>query len=233
MSEVGGARRLFIASPAIGRNVSDFDLFDEDRLRREADRSRMVGHRQTGNSFETLFGLPEYAETPRVRVALSNKPLDFYGFDRWILSDRARQLLLQMDPLAFDFVECDTSGPARYEVGTYWLGKVKRVVTDFDHDASDFERRGWMYDPSLEKEVYVHAITKLNRLTLLPGSEDALAFYLLDFIRYPIFDGRLVDAIWAAKLTGLMFSPLHWPQKRDIRTKYIENYYYWKEQGAI
>ena len=146
MSEVGWARRLFIASPAIGRNVSDFELFDEDRLRREADRSRMVGHVQTGNSFETQFGLPEYAETPRVRVALSNKPLDFYGFDRWILSDRARQLLLEMDPLAFDFVECDTSGPARYEVGTYWLGNVKRVVTDFDHDASDFERRGWMYD---------------------------------------------------------------------------------------
>lgn len=213
--------------------MSDFDLFDEDRLRREADRSRMVGHRQTGNSFETLFGLPIYAETPGVRVALCNRPLDFYGFDRWILSDRARQLLLEMDPLAFDFVECDTSGPARYEVGTYWLGKVKRVVTDFDHDASDFERLGWMYDPSLEKEVFVHAITKLNRLTLLPGSEDALAFYLLDFIRYPIFDGRLVDAIWAAKLTGLMFSPLHWPRKRDVRTKYIENYYYWKEQGAI
>ncbi|QZD90433.1 hypothetical protein K3148_03305 [Qipengyuania aurantiaca] len=209
MSEVGGARRLFIASPAIGRNVSDFELFDEDRLRREADRSRMAGHVQTGNSFETLFGLPEYAETPRVRVALCNRPLDFYGFDRWILSDRARQLLFEMDPLAFDFVACDTSGPAKHEVGTYWLGKVKRVVTDFDHDASDFERGGWMYDPSLEKEVYVHAITKLNRLTLLRGSEDALAFYLLDFIRYPIFDGRLVDAIWAAKLTGLMFSPLH------------------------
>ena len=233
MSEACGARRIFIASPAIGRNVSDFELFDEDRLRRGADRSGMVGQRQTGNSFETQFGLPAYAETPRVRVALRNKPLDFYGFDRWILSDRARQLLQDMDPAAFDFVECETSAPARYDVGNYWLGKVKRVVTDFDRDASNFERLGWIYDPSLEKEIYGHGITKLNRLTLLPGSQDALAFYLLDFSRYPIFDGRLVDAIWAAKLTGLMFSPLHWPHKCDVRTKYIENYHYWKEQGAI
>jgi hypothetical protein len=233
VSEAGEARRLFIASPAIGRNPSDFELSDEDRLRREADRSRMVGYTQTGNSFETQFGLPVYAETPRLRIALRNKPLDFYGYDRWILSDRARQLLHGMDPSAFDFVECDTSGPAKQEVGPYWLGKVKRVVTDFDRDASDFELAGRFYDPSLQQEVYSHRIRTLNRLTLLPGSEDALAFYLLDYGPYPIFDGRLVDAIWAAKLTGLMFSPLHWPQKGDVKTKYIQTYYYWKEQGAI
>lgn len=233
MSETGEARRLFIASPTHLRNPSDFELFEEDRLRREADRSGMVGHRQTGNDFETQFGLPRFAETPRVRIALRNKPLDFYGFDRWVLSDRARQLLHGMDPAGFDFVECDTSGPAKYEVGTYWLGKVKRVVTDFDRDASDFELAERFYDPSLQQEVYSHRIRTLNRLTLLPGAEDALAFYLLDYAPYPIFDGRLVDAIWAAMLTGLMFSPLHRPRKGDVKEKYIQTYHYWKEQGAL
>ena len=45
VSEADAARRLFIASPTHMRNPSDFELFEEDRLRREADRSGMVAHR--------------------------------------------------------------------------------------------------------------------------------------------------------------------------------------------
>lgn len=233
MSELKDQRRLFIASPSIAHNPSDFKIFDEERLTREADRSGMVQRTQTGRAYQTEFGLPVFQEMPRVRVALKNKPLDFYGFDRWVMSNKAKKLLEALDPDAFAFVECNTSSPPRHSVDKYWLGKVRRVVDDFDRAASNFDLVSKQYDPGFQKYTFSHAIKTLNELVLLNGSERALAFYLLDYTLYPIFDGRLVDAIREAGLRGLTFSPLHAPRKGDVRTRYIKTYKHWKALGAI
>ncbi|MEM7666991.1 MAG: DUF1629 domain-containing protein [Pseudomonadota bacterium] len=226
-------RKLFIASPSIGVNPSDFEFFEEQRLHREADHSARPLHTQTGNKAATRFGLPQYKETPRLKVALKNKPLDFYGFERWILSSRAKDLLHAMDPAAFDFRKCETSAPPRHNIDNYWIGKVRRVIEEFDRGASNFEKAGRQWDVGLEEWTFNHAIRKLNTLVLHPGHEESLAFYILDYSLYPIFDGRLVEAIRGAGLRGLMFSPLQWPDKGDVRTVYIENYGYWKDQGAL
>jgi len=69
---------------------------------------------------------------------------------------------------------------------------------------------------------------------LYPGHEDDLAFYLLDYSLYPIFDGRLVDAIRKEGLRGLVFSPpLQLPGKRDVRSYYIMSREYREEKAAL
>ena len=71
----------------------------------------MVEAKRTGKKHPSTYGLPAFAEVPRVKVALQNKPLDFYGFERWVLSSRAKALLEGCDADAFDFVECETTAP--------------------------------------------------------------------------------------------------------------------------
>lgn len=101
--------------------------------------------------------------------------------------------------------------PPRHSIENYWLGRVRRVVIDFDRDASNFEVYGRQYDPVLRRWIVNDAITKLNMLKLKPGSEQFMAFYLFDYHTYPIFDGKLVDAIRDAGFRGLQFSPLQPP----------------------
>tara|TARA_Y100001947_G_scaffold90960_1_gene77697 strand:- start:1982 stop:2674 length:693 start_codon:yes stop_codon:yes gene_type:complete len=230
---VGNSRRLYIASPAIGVNPSDFTLFGEKRLFREADRSKMLEAKRTGKKHPSTYGLPAFPEVPRVKVALQNKPLDFYGFERWVLSSRAKALLEGCDADAFDFVECETTAPPRHSIENYWLGRVRRVVIDFDRDASNFELYGRQYDPVLRRWIVNDAITKLNMLKLKPGSEQFTAFYLLDYHTYPIFDGKLVDAIRDAGFRGLQFSPLQPPIGKEKKQVWMKNYKYWHKKGEI
>ena len=230
---MAGERRLYIASPAVDVDPSDFTIFDEKRLQREADFSNMVEVTEPKNGCPSKYGLPTFAETPRVKVALKNRPLDFYGFERWVLSSRAKALLEGCDADAFDFVECETTAPPRHSIENYWLGRVRRVVIDFDRDASNFEVYGRQYDPVFKRWIHNDAITKLNMLELKPGGEQFMAFYLFDYHTYPIFDGKLVDAIRDAKLKGLRFSPLQPPVGKEKKQVYFLNFSYWNDQGMM
>ncbi len=214
-------------------NPSDFEFYEEKRLFQEADQSQMPGYKRRGIVHPIRHGLPRFKEIPRVKVAVKNKPADFYGFRRWVLSTRAKELLESMDPEAFDFVRCETTTSTRNTVDDYWLGSVRRIITDFDKAASKFEFYGREQDVVTDEWIFNYAIRDLYELTLHPGDEGKLAFYLRDYDTYPIFDGQLVDAIRKKKLRGLAFSPLQWPDKGDVRTVYISNHSYWKERGAL
>ena len=164
------------------------------------------------------FGLPKLLAKPRVFVARKNKPLDIYGFHkRRIVSTRAKQLLCEIDPTAFDFAECETVTRKGIEVEPYWMLDIARVVFEFDEARSVFETAKGVDGVTGEPYDGPH-IASLHDIHMSPNlRSDFHAFSLARYSLHMVFDQTLADAWRAGRLSGAEFLPLQPPTPKERR----------------
>lgn len=179
------------------------------------------------------WGVARFRETPRVKVALKNKPQDVYGNVNinFVISSRAKSLLERIDPEGFEFVECETTTRKSLTLDSYWIAGLKRVVTEFDEEKSNFRWGGAPEDQLISGKV--RNIGQLYNIYFMPDlPDDYHSFWMLQHSTFPIFDEAIVDAWRAAKLRGLRFSPIQPASKEDLkRIDSFNNMEYYYEFG--
>lgn len=182
-------------------------------------------------------GLPLYSGKPKVRVGLkSNPPLDAYSQgDPKFISPRARHLFDQIDPEAFEYLECDTQDRNHRHLDSYWCTSIKRMVIEFDDVNSKYLTVA--EDMILEDPTSNQNIRAMYELEIPDLPDDIHAFYISRMPGQMIFDNVLVDAWRAAGFTGLGFIALQEPDDDEYSemgglTSY--NRLYWtKKRGDI
>ncbi|WNH52747.1 DUF1629 domain-containing protein [Stenotrophomonas oahuensis] len=87
-----------------------------------------------------LGGFPPLAEQPQLTVdfRLGNMPRDLEGgfSGYWLVSERLKDVMLEADPSAFEFVECDTRFADGTKAPRYYLCDVVRVLDALDEAGS-------------------------------------------------------------------------------------------------
>jgi Protein of unknown function (DUF1629) len=239
-----GRRRLYRVSSDLLRNPSDYQILNEQEFY-PLTRSAQTGEehltfagarrfRLPDRAHDITFGLPALRAKPKVFVAMKNKPLDIYGFlTRRVVSTRAKNLLDELDPEAFDAVECETVTRRGVSVEPYWLIDIARLVDRFDEERSVFElAKG---EDILTGEPYEGPhIANLYDIHL-PANFPAehRAFVFAKHLNHIIFDGVLVDAWRAHKFTGAEFEPLQHPTPAECKARPPHVPYWWSKYKAF
>lgn len=87
-------------------------------------------------------GFPPLAQRPRLVLEpkLGDPPQDLEGgmSGYWLVSERLKMAFTEIDPVAFEFVECDYVLPNGTEGPTYYLCEVARELDAVDEEASKF-----------------------------------------------------------------------------------------------
>jgi hypothetical protein len=150
-------------------------------------------------------GFPQLPEAPRYVIdpKLGAPPHDLeqdQGY--WLVSDRMKQVLEQVDADAFSFVKCDVQlrngGPGP----VYWLCDVMRVLDALDEAKS----RVNIYTNSLNQKVYDLLVPQ--GATLVFRDEVVGSAHIFRMAYYDpgiICDGVLKDACKRAGLKGIRF----------------------------
>ena len=177
------------------------------------------------------FGLPTLRAKPALVVGVDNKELlDIYGFRKPFVSLRAKNLLAEIDPDAFEFAECAAVDGAGGPVEPYWMMDVVRVVDRFDEKRSNVLWHSDLY-PGVEEAADNPFLTRLNDVRFPTVREDEHAFYLLRYQTGFIFDEIIVDAWREAGLRGALFTPLQAPMPEErVDAGLFENQPFWSEQ---
>lgn len=229
-------KRYYILSEDLMRNPSDYEVLNESEIypktppfadgqthliRAGARRYTMPGER-----YESSYGLPHFLTKPKVLVARERKPLDIYGFhSRRLVSTRAKQLLSEIDPGAFDFVECETVTRKGLEVEPYWFMDIARLVDKFDEERSVFETYEAI-DPKFE-HYHPLQIRELHDIYMSPDLPPHFhAFILARASLRMVFDEVLADAWRERRFTGAEFIPLQPPTPKERRGRGY-NFLYW------
>ena len=159
-----------------------------------------------------MYGKPPYFDT-------------YFSERRLLISNRAKELFEEIDPDAFQFVECDAQASDRTPLPPYWMMKVTRVVEEFDEERSVFREFG---GSTPLKAGVVAGVVDLYELFMRDNfPTEYHAFNLLKYSSKFIFDEAIVDAWRARGFTGLVFSPL---QPAPIEE--IERYIWWYTNEA-
>jgi hypothetical protein len=181
------------------------------------------------------IGLPALDQTPRVKVALKKKPIDFYGAgmlgEPFFVSTRAKQLFETLDPDGFAFAACETTTRRTLEVEPYWMCAVNRVVPEFDEEHSVFINEGPDHGQLISGRQTILDSSKAFDIHMKAGMPDNYqAFWLMQYGAYFIFSEVIVDAWRAAKMTGLNFTPLQTPTKKEARgaARFLNWMYYFQ-----
>ena len=175
--------------------------------------------RVPGNHYDSHYGLPSFAARPKVYVALKNNPLDVYGFgERRLISSRAKKLMVDADPEAFDCVECETLTRKGLEVEPYWLIDVGRIVSTFDEENSVFERAKGEDCRTGEPNDAPH-FSGIYDIRMSPDMPKHLAFAFDRYSSRIVLDQTIVDAWRTEKLTGAEFVPLQPPTPKEAKSK--------------
>ncbi len=183
-------------------------------------------------------GLPQLKGKPKVAVWLKAKrQLDAYKPGAYrMISPRAKALIDEIDPDAFEMVECDTQTRKREPFESYWLAAIKRVVIEFDVENSVLERARQSEDPQARYNPNFRYIFELC-IPDLP--EDVHAFILSRYgLGKWIWDDVLVDAWRDNGLSGLEFTPLQEPSDEEFAgfewwSNQMNRLYWARKRGLI
>lgn len=228
-------KRYYLVSEDLRRNPSDYEILNEAEIYpcSEADaEGKRHSIRQGARSYalhpmgSTSYGLPQLRAKPRVFIALKNKPLDIYGFHtRRVVSDRAKQLLDEIDPTAFDFAECETITHKGLQIAPYWLMDIARAVDGFDEVHSVFETAKGVDGLTGEPYLGPHfsALHDIQMSPDIPVSHHA--FLLQKFRLRMVFDEVIVDAWRASRFSGACFNPLQPPTASELESADLPAYW--------
>ncbi|RYG36040.1 MAG: DUF1629 domain-containing protein [Burkholderiales bacterium] len=228
-------KRHYLVSQDFNRNPSDYEILnDADIYPANVHHADGTRHPVTAGarSFSlqgmvpTSYGLPKLRAKPKVFVALRNKPLDIYGFGtRRVVSDRAKSLLVEIDPTAFDFVKCDTITRKDFVVAPYWMVDIARAVDGIDEERSVFELAEGV-DGITGQPYYGPHFHQLHDLHLSSDTPPEFhAMLLKQFRSHMIFDEVIVDAWRALRFSGAAFLPLQPPTQSEITRLPVRSYW--------
>lgn len=239
-----GRRRLYTVGTDAIRNPSDYEILNEKDFYPLA-HSAETGEayvtsagartfRLPGKTFDSHYGLPVLRAKPKVFVAMKNKPLDIYGFLwRRVVSTRAKKLFDEFDPEGFDAVECETITRRGVHIEPYWLISIARLVERFDEERSVFElargEDGVTGEPF--EGPHIAELHDIHLPTDFPAHHHAFIF--AKHAAHMIFDGVLVDAWRARKLTGAEFIPLQHPTPAECKARPPYVPYWWGKYRAF
>jgi hypothetical protein len=217
-------KRYYLFSEDLARNPSDFEELNASDIYPKSPpgpngrglvRAGARRDKPAGAPFEISYGLPEFLAKPKVRIGIARKPLDAYGFHRRrLVSTRAKGLLSEIDPGAFDFAECETVTPRGLQLEPYWWMDIARVVDRFDENRSEFETYEDV-DPGFE-HYHPRQIRALHDIHMSPDVPRHFHAFIL--ARAPlrmVFDDVLADAWRERGFTGAAFVPLQPPAPRE------------------
>lgn len=232
-------KRYYLFSEDLTRNPSDFDELNASDVYPKSTpgpngqglvRAGARRDKPPGAPFEICYGLPQFLAKPKVRVAAARTPLDVYGFHtRRLVSTRAKQLLSEIDPGAFDFAEWVTVTRKGQPIEPYWWMDIARLVDRFDEDRSVFETYADV-DPDFEHHHPQH-IRALHDIHMLP--ELPKHFHAFILARAPlriVFNEVLADAWRKRRFTGAEFMPLQPPTPTE-RIGRGYKFAYWSAGG--
>jgi hypothetical protein len=232
-------RRWYLVNPDSLRNPSDYEVLNlEDLFPGRSDGAAWYTggarrYKLAERDHESMYGLPDYKAKPKVFVALKNQPLDIYGFLwRRVISSRAKRLLCDIDPAAFDFVECETITRKNLSVESYWVMASARVVHDFDEKRSVFElAKG---EDGMTGEPYEGPhFANVHDLHMLPDfPADHHSFFLSRYAGHFIFSEAIADAWREHKFTGAEFIPLQHPTPAEAKVRPPHVPYWWSKYKA-
>ncbi|MGF7152153.1 hypothetical protein FHS96_005822 [Sphingomonas zeicaulis] len=180
------------------------------------------------------FGLPKLNATPSIIFGqLRHQVKDFYRSAFTIVSNAAKEIMLQVDPSGIEFAKCAAVDWEGNPLNPYWLVAETRIDQIHDHERSVVryanqlggDARHWVprgisdiYDLSMPDNF-----NESTRIFSLKGASQTL-----------IVDEVLVTAWRAAGLTGAEFTPLYPPTAADReRHMRVYNRSYWESNGLL
>lgn len=227
--------RHYLVSADHNCNLSDYKFVNKDAALIDG---RMAGTHEVAVpelAYPFFYGVPPLNAKPQLIVGLKNKPLlDVYGLSgQHFISGRAKDLLTEIDPDAFEFVECETVNGQGIPIAAYWMMAVVRVVTDFDRENSDFVTYA-QQNPDADDAETNPAIVGLHDIRMsAEKAEDWHAFFLLNYSHQFLFDSILADAWREHEFSGWTLTPLQPPTPQEFEQHLsFYNYPYWTERGS-
>lgn len=233
-------KRYYLVDADLRRNPSDFELLNAEEIYPLTENTFEGRHLPItagryrcevgGGMHPRSYGLPPLRATPRLFVARKNRPLDAYGLGKLYVSSRARDLLLAIDPEAFEFAECETLSRPSVAVEPYWMVENVRPVEGFDEARSVFRMTkgfdGMTGEPY--EGPYWAALVDIHMKPDLP--EAYHAFFFPRYSHHMIFDHVLADAWRSAGFSGWSFTPLQPPAPKERKPYlYGDSFGYWYE----
>ena len=226
-------RRFYIVNPDMRHNPSDYAFVNQDEALINGKWRGRHPHPAPGYRLPFYVGVPEFRAKPKLVVGADrDELLDIYGFDRKYISSRAKAVLNEIDPEAFEFVECDTVDGNGRLIDPYWMFAVIRVAPHFDEARSSFitfkERNP--DDPEADTNPAISVLNDIRMPEDFPA--EAHAFRFTRHRVHMIADGAIVDAWRAAGLIGAVFTPLQPPTEVDMADHLsFANYPYWTQKA--
>lgn len=146
-------------------------------------------------------GFPDFPEPPRFVVdkKLGRPPRDLEEYGYWVVSDRMKRVLEEIDPRALAFVRCDVRRPGGELGPAYWLCDVLPILDAVDEAASKVRVE---YDG--ERKVY-SLMGGANLIFKDDIVEDHHIFRLTPLRTANFCDNQIRDACKAAGLKGITF----------------------------
>lgn len=147
-------------------------------------------------------GFPPMAEQPQLTIdagrGYAPRELEggFSGY--WIVSERLRNVMIETDASAFDFVECDTRFADGTRAPTYYLCDVIRVL-----DAVDESRSTLVVE--VDEEFVNGKFYSLGGGAKLAFRRDQLGdahVFLTPYSYFVVCDRAFIDAVRAAGVPG-------------------------------
>jgi len=159
-------------------------------------------------------GFPDFPEAPLILVNKKShrslRDLENCGF-YWLISERAKQVLEQVDPDAFAFVKCEVRF-ATGELGPdYWLCDVVRVLDAVDEAASRFD----VFSFSSSLVFREDAVGSARIFRMSQRKTDVIC------------DQSVKDACKAAGLKGFWFrdaAELHWLSGAEMAKRRLNRF---------
>lgn len=232
-------RSFYTVEADLRRNPSDLEFVNQAEVLRHSSvpgayiRAGTHHHALEGLGAPLSFGLPELRGKPALIVGVNedeSELLDIYGLSERYVSSRAKDLLLGIDPGAFEFAECATADGVGRLIEPYWMMDVIRVVEHWDEERSKvlWHRDLRADDPGQADNPL---IARLQDLYFPSIAKDEHAFYLLRYPQDFIFDQTIVNAWREAGLTGAFFTPLQPPTSEEaVDADHFYNYPYWSDR---
>lgn len=220
MTTMDAHRRLYLFKKLLTLEATRYDVLNEDILFKS---SKLGSSQYTIPNAELrgYFGLPEMNQRPLLRLTARRQLLDFYGYGPYFVSSAAREYLMDIDPIAFEFAECETVGGNGERLDPYWMMGVTRLVMAFDEQKSEFITYS-QQNPDAPDATINPLITELIDIRLMAGfPKESHAFRFSRYIHYFVADEQLIDGWIKAGLRGAQFTPLQRPtlaeRKRQSR----------------
>ncbi len=146
-------------------------------------------------------GFPDFPQPPRFVIdeKLGRSPRDLEEYGYWVVSDRMKRVLEEIDPRALAFVRCDVHRRSGEPGPVHWLCDVLPILDAVDETASKVR-----IECDADRKVYnlMGGASLIFKENIVEGHH----IFRLTPLRTAIFcDNQIRDACKAAGLKGITF----------------------------